>query len=100
VGRRWDDLGYLKTHRIDVGRVLIVHSVPWYRLKTLMSPSYAQNLTIPVSEKVFTLIGIYHSRTLLAAYSIIYVHIVRVPVEKDKLTVMLFVYVINFYIIP
>ena len=60
-----------------------------------MSPSYAQNLTIPVSEKVFTLIGIYHSRTPLAAYSIIYVHIVRVLVEKDKLTVMLFVYVIN-----
>jgi len=67
-----------------------------------MSPPYAQNFTIikPVSDKVFTLVSIYHSRTPLAAYTIICVHIVRVPVEKDKLAVMLFVSVINFYIIP
>jgi hypothetical protein len=65
-----------------------------------MSLSYSQNVQIikPRSDKVFTLVGIYHSSTSLATYSIIYVHIVRVPVEKDKLTVMLFVSVINFYI--
>jgi hypothetical protein len=35
-----------------------------------MSPSYAQNFTIikPVSDKVFTLVGIYHSRMPLVAY--------------------------------
>jgi hypothetical protein len=35
-----------------------------------MSPCYAQNLTVikPMSDKVFTLVGIYHSRTLLVAY--------------------------------
>ena len=67
-----------------------------------MSLSYSQNVQIikPGSDKVFTLVGIYHSRTPLATYSIIYVHIVRVPVEKNKLTVMLFVSVINFYIFP
>jgi len=65
-----------------------------------MSLSYSQNVQIikPVSDKVFTLVGVYHSRTPLAPYSIIYVYIVRVSIEKDKLTMMLFVSVINFYI--
>jgi hypothetical protein len=35
-----------------------------------MNPSYAQNLAIikPVSDKVFTLVSIYLSRTPLVAY--------------------------------